>query len=74
MKPHEELRRSPEYLEWLEQELIKHIIKSKRLITELGEAASDIDYVIRNHGSTMEVDFVEDLKGIITMITKAMEA
>jgi len=72
MTTHDEIRNSPEYLEWMEQELLNQIIQKKKLIDELVEAASDIDYVIRSHA--MEVDLREDLEGVIAMIVKATEA
>ena len=62
---------APEYLKWMEQELLNQIIQKKKLIDELTETASDIDHVIRSH--TMEVDLREDLEGVIAMIVKATE-
>jgi len=71
MKEHENIRDTPEYLKWMEQELLNQIIQKKKLIDELVEAASDIDHVIRSHA--MEVDLREDLEGVIAMIVKATE-
>jgi len=71
MKEHENIRDTPEYLKWLEQELLNQIIQKKKLIDELVEVGSDIDYVIRSH--VMEVDLREDLEGVIAMIVKATE-
>src|SRR5690625_4393955 len=72
MKEYENIRDTPEYLKWMEQELLNQIIQKKKLIDELTEVASDIDYVIRSHA--IEVDLREDLEGIIAMIVNATEA
>lgn len=70
MKEHDEIRNSPEYLEWMEQELLKKITHN-RMMREVISAIADI---LVWGDEQMDQDLYEGAKETISKLQSAMES
>ena len=74
MTTHGEIRNSPEYLEWMEQELLEKITHNRKMREVVAGAISDLADMVMSEGEDLELydhDFIRDA---ISKLQSAMEA
>ena len=74
MTAHDEIRNSPEYLEWMERELLKKITHNRKMREVVAGAIAAIADILVWGDEQMDQDLYEGAKEAISKLQSAMEA
>ena len=72
MTTHEEIRNSPEYLQWMEQELLKKITHNRKMREAMAGAISAIADILVWGDEQMDQDLYESAKEAISKLQSVM--